>query len=94
VERLTVNSIIVVHEGDVIETHNSGGGGFGPAHARPISAVLEDVRAGVVSVDAAFHDYRVLIDGEVVTDLRAAVERTTATPDSDPIPLVLATSQP
>jgi N-methylhydantoinase B len=41
-----------------------GGGGWGPAAARDPSAVLRDVRDGIVSVESALADYRVVVTGD------------------------------
>lgn len=52
--------------GDIVEVRMPGGGGFGPAHERPIDLVLRDVRRGAVSIEAAERDYGIVIrDGEV-----------------------------
>lgn len=47
---------------DVIATTEPGGGGFGDARERPAELVLEDVRAGLVTVEGALRDYGVAID--------------------------------
>ena len=39
-----------------------GGGGYGPAHERPVEAVLHDVVEGYVSIDAAARLYGVAVD--------------------------------
>jgi len=39
-----------------------GGGGYGPAHERAVEAVVADVRAHYVSVEAARRDYGVEVD--------------------------------
>ena len=41
---------------------SGGGGGFGPAHERSAARVVEDVRQGYVSVEAARKDYGVAVD--------------------------------
>ena len=46
----------------VISTLEAGGGGFGDPRKRPVEAVLEDVRAGLVSVEGALRDYGVSVD--------------------------------
>jgi N-methylhydantoinase B len=52
----------VLHPGDVITTTEPGGGGFGDPRERPAERVLEDVRAGLVTVEGALRDYGVVID--------------------------------
>lgn len=48
-------------EGDRIRFHTPGGGGLFPPETRDPERVLEDVRNGIVSLDAAEHTYRVAI---------------------------------
>ncbi len=62
VEEVQVNTIRTVNRGDVIVHRQSGGGGYGDPAEREVEAVLADVRAGVVSLEAARRDYRVAID--------------------------------
>ena len=50
--------------GDVYEIHMSGGGGYGEPRRRPAEKVQEDVRNGLVSVDAARELYGVAVDPE------------------------------
>lgn len=46
----------------VMELHSAGGGGWGDPFTREPERVLEDVRGGVVSVEAAEREYGVVID--------------------------------
>jgi N-methylhydantoinase B len=48
--------------GDVVTCLMAGGGGYGDPLARDPQAVLEDVRAGLVSVESARTQYGVVID--------------------------------
>ena len=51
-----------------------GGGGFFRPEERPLSTVLEDVRQGMVSREAALTEYRVVIKEDLsVVDERATV---------------------
>ena len=43
--------------GSVVEVRTGGGGGFGDPRARPPEKVLDDVRNGYVSEEAAARDY-------------------------------------
>ncbi len=43
---------------------SGGGGGYGPPEERPVASVLEDVRQGYVSADAAKALYGVVVDPE------------------------------
>jgi N-methylhydantoinase B len=62
VEEVQVNTIGTVNKGDVIVHRHSGGGGYGDPAERDVEAVLRDVRAGVVSLEAARRDYAVAIN--------------------------------
>ena len=52
----------VLRPREVISTVEPGGGGIGDPRERPVEAVLEDVRAGLVSVEGALRDYGVSVD--------------------------------
>jgi N-methylhydantoinase B len=55
-----------------------GGGGFGSASDRDPAAVADDVRDGLVSVEAAARDYGVVIDpatGEVDREATARLRK-------------------
>jgi len=47
---------------DVFEIYESGGGGYGNPHRRPVERVQDDVVNGLVSVEKAREDYGVVID--------------------------------
>ncbi|HEX7103212.1 MAG TPA: hydantoinase B/oxoprolinase family protein [Nitrolancea sp.] len=53
-----------IHYGDTFDHRQAGGGGFGDPFTRDSSAVLTDVRNGLVSPASARHDYGVVIDPE------------------------------
>jgi N-methylhydantoinase B len=62
---------IELRKGDVFRHVSAGGGGFGPAHERAAEAVLEDVREGKVTIEAARDLYGVAIaPGTLTLDLR------------------------
>jgi N-methylhydantoinase B len=70
----------VLAPGQAWSIRAAGGGGWGHPHTRPAGLVLADVRAGMVSVEAAARDYGVVlkpgaleVDGEA-TRARRAVE--------------------
>ncbi len=65
-----------VSSNDVAYILSGGGGGFGEALERPVSAVAEDVRLGYVSVESAAVEYGVVIaeDGSV-DEMRTQVLR-------------------
>lgn len=52
---------IPVFEGDLFIHDMASGGGYGPAHERPVEKVLEDVHLGNVSIDGARRDYKVAV---------------------------------
>ena len=43
-----------------------GGGGFGPPHERPAKKVCEEVRDGIISIEAARSEYGVVLDPETL----------------------------
>ena len=51
--------------GTIVRTMTGGGGGNGDPMKRSFDKVLEDVRSGFVSAEAAWTDYRVSIDGDM-----------------------------
>jgi len=61
-------------EGDVYTIRSSGGGGWGDPHERDATRVLDDVRNGYVSLEAAERVYGVVIrDGEIDEQATARV---------------------
>ncbi len=59
-------------KGDIAEFYSAGGGGYGDPHERPVEAVVEDIAAGLLSVEKAEHDYGVIVDpGRLTADLEA-----------------------
>ena len=48
--------------GDIASVQTPGGGGYGDPHERDPDRVLEDVRNGKVSVEAAREEYGVVVD--------------------------------
>jgi len=65
---------IALQAGDEIRVFSAGGGGYGDPLLRDPHRVLEDVRSGYLSREAAERDYGVVIDARGVMD----VARTTA----------------
>jgi N-methylhydantoinase B len=66
--------------GDILRIETGGGGGYGHPFDRPAEAVLEDVRGGFVSTDAARRHYGVVLDGGIDAAATAALRsRRTAT---------------
>jgi N-methylhydantoinase B len=61
--------------GDAIRMRSGGGGGYGAPFERAAEAVLEDVRQGYVSIEAAARHYGVVIDPLAMTIDRAATQR-------------------
>jgi N-methylhydantoinase B len=52
-----------------------GGGGLGDPRTRPVERVLADVRAGLVTREAAARDYGVVIAADGAIDQRATDTR-------------------
>ena len=53
--------------GAVLRLEQSGGGGYGPPKERDPQAVIDDVRNGYVSIEAAAKDYGIIIDPKTLT---------------------------
>lgn len=62
VDVMRSNAILTVKPGERVATINPGGGGWGNPLERPIASVVDDVRNGYVSVDAAAREYGVEVD--------------------------------
>lgn len=62
-ERLPTKFVHPIELGQAICHTTAGGGGFGDAFSRPAEQVLDDVRNGKVSIEAAARDYGVAISG-------------------------------
>ena len=67
-----------IEEGDAFIVNSGGGGGFGSPLQRPAGTVLEDVRQGYVSAQAARALYGVVIDPGTMRLDAAATERVRA----------------
>ena len=63
--------VLELSQGDTLRIGTQGGGGFGNPLERPVEAVLEDVRKGLVSVASARDAYGVVLDGEGEVDCTA-----------------------
>ena len=57
--------VVKLDPGDVLRIQGPGAGGYGHPDERDPRAVLDDVRAGLVSIGAARESYGVVIEGEV-----------------------------
>ena len=55
-----------VPKGALLEIQTGGGGGFGPPHEREPKAVLQDIRDGYISEDAARRDYPHAFSNEIL----------------------------
>ncbi|OCJ66319.1 hydantoin utilization protein B [Agrobacterium tumefaciens] len=62
-DEVSLGNTDIVHcgPGDIIRVVGPGAGGYGDPFARPLDAVLRDVRKGAVSTDSAREDYGVVI---------------------------------
>lgn len=65
VEEIKKNVIATIVPGERFANQNPGGGGVGDPQQRSIEKVLEDVKNGLVSVEAAAEEYGVRIDEEL-----------------------------
>jgi N-methylhydantoinase B len=70
-----------VPEGTVLFQQAGGGGGYGPPHLRDPSLVASEVKNGIISIERAKEDYKVILDpetweldGEATRKLREDIE--------------------
>jgi len=75
VEHLSRNTVLRVSPGERLRTYSAGGGGVGPPEERDPFAVQNDVIDGLVTVEAAAKEYKVVIDPKTLTVDRAATGR-------------------
>lgn len=66
--------VLEVQRGDVVTFRSPGGGGWGDPFQRPEEAVLTDVRAGLVSPEAAERDYGVVVTGGPATGTEPSID--------------------
>jgi N-methylhydantoinase B len=87
-EALDSKLTMTIRQGDVFVHELAGGGGWGDPMDRDPAAVLRDVRNELVSPEAAFDEYGVVVDTEVwqvdqaATEARRAELRAARSPDS------------
>jgi N-methylhydantoinase B len=67
--------LTLVHNGDVVEFHSAGGGGYGDPLQRDPEAVEADVRNEYVSIKMAREDYGVVVDPATLRVDPAATEK-------------------
>jgi N-methylhydantoinase B len=63
-DHYTQNPMLTLQPGERIININPGGGGYGDPLRRPVAAVLEDVRNGLVSPQGAALEYGVVLDAD------------------------------
>lgn len=66
---------VKVKKGDLLHYVTWGGGGWGNPLSRPVAAVVQDVRRGLVSVEGARAGYGVVFSGEEVDEAATAATR-------------------
>ncbi|MCP4628290.1 MAG: hydantoinase B/oxoprolinase family protein [bacterium] len=69
------SGLTLCRNGDVIQFHSAGGGGYGDPKQRDVEAVEKDVYDGYVSIEQAKEGYGVVIDPETLAADRAATEK-------------------
>ena len=69
------NTMLTIKPGERVTNINPGGGGYGPAFERDPKAVLEDVRNGLVSLEAAKLEYGVALTPDSLSVNWAETER-------------------
>lgn len=75
-EVIKKNILETINPGERAANMNPGGGGYGNPFERPVDAVVNDVRNGIVSVEGAREDYGVVIDdgARLSVDMEATIE--------------------
>ncbi|MNF88523.1 Acetone carboxylase alpha subunit [compost metagenome] len=58
------NPVLTVRPGERVINVNPGGGGYGDPLRRPVAAVLDDLRNGLVSAEGARLEYGVIVDAD------------------------------
>lgn len=81
----TKTSGLWLRAGDGIDVESAGGGGYGDPFEREPELVAQDVREGLVSVEAAALEYGVVVSPEGTLDLAATGRRRDAATDERPI---------
>jgi N-methylhydantoinase B len=71
VEHVPVGGRYTLEPGDRLTIEGPGGGGYGDPRQRPPADVLADVRAGLVSREAAADEYGVVVTADVTIDVEA-----------------------
>ena len=66
---------IKLKKGQAVRLESPGGGGYGKPLSRSIERVVEDVRLGYVTPNAAKSEYSVVLDREGKIDLLATQEK-------------------
>jgi N-methylhydantoinase B len=74
IETYKQNAVMTVRDGYSLATFNPGGGGWGSPLRRQPQRVANDVRNGIVSIEAARAEYGVVIDPESLAIDFAATE--------------------
>ena len=64
VEEIKTNRIVEIEPGERFANQNPGGGGVGDPRERDRDKVLEDVKNGFVSVQAAWEEYGVRVEAD------------------------------
>ncbi len=62
-------------KGDVAEFYSAGGGGYGDSYERDVEQVVQDVIAGLLSIETAHRNYGVVVDLETLVVNLEATER-------------------
>jgi N-methylhydantoinase B len=65
--------VVPCEPGDIILIQGPGAGGYGDPAKRPVEAVIDDVRRGFVSIDAARTDYGVVLNQRLEIDAPATL---------------------
>jgi N-methylhydantoinase B len=67
-------AVFDMNAGDQLIVLSGAGGGYGPPRERPAEEVAADVREGIISADAAFTEYGVVLRPDLSADLARTAE--------------------
>ncbi len=70
--------VLKLNKGDVISIHSPGGGGWGDPYSREAESILREVESGLLSPEAAYHQYGAAVKendaGSFIIDLEETAE--------------------
>jgi N-methylhydantoinase B len=89
-QKLHAKITMTLRKGDIFRHELPGAGGWGPALDRDLAAVARDLRDGLVTIEAATHDYGVVAAGDppIIDEAATATLRARLRSERKPLPNV------